>query len=839
MNRYALQKQLGDGTYGSVLLATSLETKEKVAIKKMKKKFYSWEECLNLREVKALKRLNHPNIVKLREVIRENDELFFVFEYMKENLYEMIKRRTKLFPEESIRNIIWQVLDGLSFMHKQGFFHRDMKPENLLCNGPDTVKLADFGLAREIRSQPPYTDYVSTRWYRAPEVLLRSTSYNSPIDLFAVGCIMAELYTFRPLFPGSSEIDMIFKICSVLGTPNKGDWPEGYQLAAAMNFKFPQCAPSCLQSLIPNAGPEGIQLISDLITWNPKRRPTAREALRRSYFKPCLRITRGPDSGGDKSLHVVANLCKPLPSESMLFSDEDGNFRTPSNFAMKIEPDDYRVHQHVPPAAGYQNDSLSALAAAHNGHAGMESKPSEHSDFASEFRSSTVSQSFVGHGPSRKTHTPSVPTDGVTSKDSETTIPNGPHLSVQPSQKTYTWNTIKDVGGFGDRFLVELFASRELCKHEASKRETELPVTSFTNKKPGRRRWPELHHQDSVPEQHDLDRLVRQKSPTKTVSPMVEQRNSNYALRLHAELNGISDTSALFADQFRIPLTQRSSSRLVSDCPDLVVQAKKRHAGRLTRHLPKHGTAPRKRDPFDIDEILDSMSFNKRAMPVAQQHQQQQLQKQCNPRAPIVNGQPTSASTFYKSKARYFPGQTIRPRPTIPSELNSNDPLSQTEWHKENQHNPVNPTRITSTNAMIETASRESHPVTFSPWTSKIGSDNCTVHNKTALRHSHLPVGRADWPHFQSHSHSSPHIPTAARQPVDSAHDRQWLDPKLAAADQAYLFPLQNSQDTTHGSQSGKPSACLMRHTAGGGVASRLRPTVTSRTDWASKYLKS
>ncbi|VDP28953.1 unnamed protein product [Schistosoma margrebowiei] len=221
MNRYTLIKQLGDGTYGSVLLATVQETKEKVAIKKMKRKFYSWNECLNLREVKSLSKLSHPNIVKLREIVRENNHLYLIFEALENNLYELIKTRTKLFQEETIRNIIWQVLDGLNFMHKQGFFHRDMKPENLLCNGPETVKLADFGLAREIRSQPPYTDYVSTRWYRAPEVLLRSTSYNSPVDLFAVGCIMAELYTFRPLFPGSSEIDMVFKICSVLGTPSK------------------------------------------------------------------------------------------------------------------------------------------------------------------------------------------------------------------------------------------------------------------------------------------------------------------------------------------------------------------------------------------------------------------------------------------------------------------------------------------------------------------------------------------------------------------------------------------------------------------------------------------
>ena len=103
----------------------------------------------------------------------------------------------------------------------KGFFHRDLKPENLLCNGSDLVKIADFGLAREIRSRPPYTDYVSTRWYRAPEILLRSTSYSSPIDIWAVGCIAAECYTLRPLFPGSSEIDQLFKICGVLGTPTK------------------------------------------------------------------------------------------------------------------------------------------------------------------------------------------------------------------------------------------------------------------------------------------------------------------------------------------------------------------------------------------------------------------------------------------------------------------------------------------------------------------------------------------------------------------------------------------------------------------------------------------
>ncbi|KAK1338304.1 hypothetical protein QTO34_001419 [Cnephaeus nilssonii] len=285
MNRYTTIKQLGDGTYGSVLLGRSIESGELIAIKKMKRKFYSWEECMNLREVKSLKKLNHANIVKLKEVIRENDHLYFIFEYMQENLYQLIKERNKLFPESAIRNIMFQILQGLAFIHKHGFFHRDLKPENLLCMGPDLVKIADFGLAREIRSRPPYTDYVSTRWYRAPEVLLRSTNYSSPIDIWAVGCIMAEVYTLRPLFPGASEIDTIFKICQVLGTPKKTDWPEGYQLSSAMNFRWPQCVPNNLKTLIPNASSEAIQLLRDLLQWDPKKRPTASQALRYPYFQ--------------------------------------------------------------------------------------------------------------------------------------------------------------------------------------------------------------------------------------------------------------------------------------------------------------------------------------------------------------------------------------------------------------------------------------------------------------------------------------------------------------------------------------------------------------------------
>jgi male germ cell-associated kinase len=298
MNRYTVSRTLGDGTYGSVLKAVNKQTGEVVAVKKMKKKFYSWEECMQLREVKSLRKLNHPSIVKLKEVIRENDELFFVFEYMEKNLYEAMKARERHFPEQAVRNIMWQLMQGLAFMHKHGFFHRDIKPENCLVRG-DTVKLADFGLAREIRSRPPFTDYVSTRWYRAPEVLLRSPSYNSPIDQFAMGCVMAELFTLRPLFPGTSEPDQLFKLCSVLGTPSAKTWPEGVKLAAAMNFKFPLFSPVPLSELVPSASEDALDLLSGLLDLDPNKRPTAQQALQHPFFSRHLSLpTALPPVGG-------------------------------------------------------------------------------------------------------------------------------------------------------------------------------------------------------------------------------------------------------------------------------------------------------------------------------------------------------------------------------------------------------------------------------------------------------------------------------------------------------------------------------------------------------------
>lgn len=286
MNRYSIAKVLGDGTYGSVLRAQNKETGEWVAIKKLKKKYYNWQECVQLREVQSLRKLVHPNIVRLKEVIRENNELHMVFEYMEGNLYQMMKDRQKPMPESQIRNIMYQTFQSLFAVHKHGYFHRDLKPENILTS-KSTVKLADFGLAREIRSQPPLTDYVSTRWYRAPEVLLRSVNYNSPIDLWACGGIMAELYLQRPLFPGTSEADQLYKVTSVLGTPQQSEWPEGYHLANLIGYKFPQFVTTPLEAIIQQSGPEGIKLMLHLMQWDPARRLTASQSLQHVYFEAC------------------------------------------------------------------------------------------------------------------------------------------------------------------------------------------------------------------------------------------------------------------------------------------------------------------------------------------------------------------------------------------------------------------------------------------------------------------------------------------------------------------------------------------------------------------------
>lgn len=309
MDNYEILKKIGDGTFGTVYLCkkrggddfrvqsagSSTENPDRrsegrpfeklVAIKKMKKRYYNWDDCMRLREIKALKKLNHKNIVLLIEVIREDNHLYLVFEHMEENLYQLMRRQFVPFPETTIRSVVQQIVAGLTYIHRHGLFHRDIKPENLLCRaGYSSIKIADFGLIREIDSKPPFTDYVSTRWYRAPELLLHSTDYSWAVDIWSVGCITGELYILRPMFPGRSEIDQIFKISQTLGKPDILAWPEGGRLASLIQIKFPNIVPLDITRLIPGCSTDGLDFIQSMLQWAPTKRPKAKELLSHRYL---------------------------------------------------------------------------------------------------------------------------------------------------------------------------------------------------------------------------------------------------------------------------------------------------------------------------------------------------------------------------------------------------------------------------------------------------------------------------------------------------------------------------------------------------------------------------
>ncbi|CAD8208031.1 unnamed protein product [Paramecium pentaurelia] len=288
MKKFRELKKTGDGTFGVVIKAENMQSHDLVAIKKMKQKYHNFEECTNLREVKALMKLqNHPNIVKLKELFLDNDTLCLVFEFVDKSIYQMYiqqKEMGKTIPEDQIKSLIYQVANGLSYMHKHGYFHRDLKPENLLVSNNGVVKIIDLGCAREIRSRPPYTDYIATRWYRAPEILLKQANYNSPVDIFALGCIMAELFLNRPLFQGNSELEQFNKILSTLGTFTQLEWPEGSRLVSQMGLALAQFQPLQLQQLIPNASTEALNLLTQMIRWDPNKRITATQMLTHPFF---------------------------------------------------------------------------------------------------------------------------------------------------------------------------------------------------------------------------------------------------------------------------------------------------------------------------------------------------------------------------------------------------------------------------------------------------------------------------------------------------------------------------------------------------------------------------
>ena len=201
------------------------------------------------------------------------------------NLYEAIKDRKKYLPEKKVKVWIYSILKALDYMHQNGIFHRDIKPENILLR-QGKVKLADLGSCKGIYNKPPFTEYISTRWYRAPECLLTDGYYNYKMDIWGLGCVFFELLTFAPLFPGDDEIDEVNKINQVLGSPDEvlfNKFLKNSQRANELNFEYQKGVG--IQKYLPRSSPECIDLINKMLAYDPEKRLTAKNCLNHAYFK--------------------------------------------------------------------------------------------------------------------------------------------------------------------------------------------------------------------------------------------------------------------------------------------------------------------------------------------------------------------------------------------------------------------------------------------------------------------------------------------------------------------------------------------------------------------------
>jgi len=281
-------EKIGEGTYGVVFKGKNKKTGEIVAMKKIR--LESEEEGVPstaIREVSLLKELNHPNIVRLQDVIMQESRLYLIFEFLTMDL----KKYLDTIPQKEfcnpnlVKSYTYQILQAMLFCHQRRVLHRDLKPQNLLIDKNGAIKLADFGLARAFGIPVRvYTHEVVTLWYRAPEILLGSTKYSCPVDMWSIGCIFAEMANKRPLFQGDSEIDQLFRIFRVLKTPTEAMWPGVSQMP---DFKvhFPAWSTySLVEQMDGHLDQNGIDLLDKMLVYDPSKRISAKQALQHPYF---------------------------------------------------------------------------------------------------------------------------------------------------------------------------------------------------------------------------------------------------------------------------------------------------------------------------------------------------------------------------------------------------------------------------------------------------------------------------------------------------------------------------------------------------------------------------
>lgn len=308
---YEKVERIGQGSYGVVYKVRRRDCRTLVALKRVKIKcnVNGGEEGIpssSLREISALKNLRHPNILELCEVIHTGNSLYLVFELLDKDLKQTLEETTAGLPEKVCKNYLWQLFKGIAFCHSRRILHRDLKLQNLLVNNDGTIKLADFGLSRSV-SLPlrVYTKEVVTLWYRAPEILLGSALYGPAIDIWSLGCIFFEMLTKKVLFPGDSEIDQLFKIFQILGTPSKDQWAEITELPH-YKVDFPRWQGKDIGSLA-KVSEGGASLLEKMLTLDPFKRISALDAMKETYFddltkRPSLRNIQDPSQLNENSL---------------------------------------------------------------------------------------------------------------------------------------------------------------------------------------------------------------------------------------------------------------------------------------------------------------------------------------------------------------------------------------------------------------------------------------------------------------------------------------------------------------------------------------------------------
>lgn len=289
-------EQIGEGTYGQVWMGRDKHTGDIVALKKVRMdQEKEGFPVTAIRELKMLRSLRHENIVNLKEIVtgknqnrhtshRNKHEIYMVFEYVDHDLTGLMDTPSIRFTEAQVKTYTRQLLSGLWYCHQREVLHRDIKGSNLLVDNEGNLKIADFGLARTFNDhQRRYTNRVITLWYRSPELLLGTEEYGPEVDIWSVGCLLAELLTKRPLFPGKDEGEQLNLIFRGVGSPTSSSWP-GWESLPLANIVRSDQFEAGLRDLLSTVSESAFDLIKQLLCLNPKCRPSARDALEHEWF---------------------------------------------------------------------------------------------------------------------------------------------------------------------------------------------------------------------------------------------------------------------------------------------------------------------------------------------------------------------------------------------------------------------------------------------------------------------------------------------------------------------------------------------------------------------------